>query len=51
MNRKLYGNERVQDLSNSCLVCQGCHDKHSSWDQDLRKNLIKKWKIEISSQG
>ena len=47
MNRRLYGNERVNSGINGTLVCQKCHDNHMFWDKQLKKNLISNWEEEI----
>ena len=44
LNRKLYG-EQIQSKENGVLVCKKCHDKHSLWDKERKKQLLKTFKL------
>lgn len=50
LNKKLYGEERIQSLENGKLVCYKCHTNHNLWDMDLRKALINKWNGNIKDK-
>lgn len=46
LNRKLYG-DNIDSEKNLIAVCKDCHNKHSLWDMEKRKELERKFKNQI----
>lgn len=44
VNRKIYGDERIQSEENGVTACQQCHANYTTWDRALVAALKEKWK-------
>lgn len=43
VERRNYGNERVQSAENGVTVCQQCHSNYTLWDRARVKTLRELW--------
>ena len=50
LNRKIYGNERIQSKENGFLICKPDHEKVNIILKEKRKALKQKWNAEINQQ-
>jgi len=43
MNRRIYGNDKIQSAENGVCVCQQCHERYPLWDKPYVEALKIKW--------